>query len=81
MTFKEILKVPSNRRISLFRALAALDNIRSSAQNKADVLRDTLPGDADSDRLHSNNKLMIDWFDSIAQSAERQINDMNDKTS
>lgn len=80
MTFKDILKVPAGQRVSVFRALAALDTIRSSAKNKIEVLTDTLPSDEDS-ALYGNNKLMIRWFSEIAESADRQITDLNNQSS
>lgn len=76
MTFKEILKIPAGRRVSVYRALAALDIIRSSAKSKMEVLTSSLPSDAN-DALHDNNKLMINWFSEIAESADRQITDLS----
>lgn len=76
MTFKEILKIPADRRVSVYRALAALDIIRASAKNKVEVLSDTLPSDPDG-AMFANNKLMINWFRDIAESADRQITDLN----
>jgi hypothetical protein len=76
MTFNEILKVPPGRKVSVYRALAALDIIRSSAESKAEVLTDTLPTN-DHDPIHANNVLMANWFTSIAESASRQIDDLN----
>jgi hypothetical protein len=79
MTFKDILKVPAGQRVSVFRALAALDIIRSSARSKMEVLTDTLPSDVDS-AMYGNNKLMIGWFSDIAESADRQIIDLNNQS-
>lgn len=80
MTFKEILKIPADRRVSVYRALAALDIIRSSANSKAEVLTSTLPADQH-DPLYTNNAMMVNWFTSIAESANRQIDDLNSKAS
>ena len=80
MTFKEILNIPNSRRVSVFRALAALDHVRASAASKASVLKETLSHDADNERLRTNNELMIRWFEDIADSADRQINDINEQS-
>lgn len=80
MTFKEILKIPADRRVSVYRALAALDIIRSSANSKAEVLTSTMPADTN-DPLYTNNAMMVNWFTSIAESANRQIDDLNSKAS
>lgn len=80
MTFEEILNIPNSRRVSVCRALAALDHVRSSATSKASVLKETLSHDADNERLRTNNELMIRWFEDIADSADRQINDINEQS-
>lgn len=71
MTHQDIFKQP-NARVSRMLALLKLENIRSSAINKREVIRDYMEEDDRSAELYSR------WFDDIAQQANRAINELND---
>ena len=71
LTHQDILDQP-NGKVSRLLALLNLDNIRSSARNKAQVLSETL-GDDD-----PNRELYIRWFTEIAEQTNRAINTLNE---
>ena len=71
MTHQDILDQP-NGTVSRLLTLLNLDNIRSSARNKAQVLSETVE---DND---PNKELYIRWFTEIADQANRAINTLNE---
>lgn len=71
LTHQDILDQP-NGTVSRLLTLLNLDNIRSSARNKAQVLGETVE---DND---PNKELYIRWFTEIAEQANRAINTIND---
>ena len=71
MTHKQIMNQP-NGTVSRLLTLLNLDNIRSSARSKADVLLETL-GDSD-----PNKELYIRWFTELADQTNRAINTLNE---
>ena len=71
LTHQDILDQP-NGKVSRLLTLLNLDNIRSSARNKAEVLSETL-GDED-----PNRELYIRWFTEIAEQTNRAINTLNE---
>ena len=71
LTHQDILDQP-NGKVSRLLALLNLDNIRSSARNKAQVLAETMEGD------DPNRELHIRWFTEIADQANRAINTLNE---
>ena len=71
LTHQDILDQP-NGTVSRLLTLLNLDNIRSSARNKAQVLSETVE---DND---PNKELYIRWFTEIAEQANRAINTIND---
>lgn len=71
LTHQDILDQP-NGKVSRLLTLLNLDNIRSSARNKAQVLSETL-GDED-----PNRELYIRWFTEIADQTNRAINTLNE---
>ena len=70
MTHTEILKQP-NATVSRLLTLLKLDNIRSSARNKAEVIREYL------DENDKQSELYARWFDDLAEQANRAINELN----
>lgn len=71
MTHQDILDQP-NGTVSRLLALLNLDNIRSSARSKAQVLTETME---DND---PNKELYVRWFTEIADQTNRAINTLND---
>lgn len=71
LTHQDILDQP-NGKVSRLLTLLNLDNIRSSARNKAQVLAETVE---DSD---PNKELYIRWFTEIADQTNRAINTLNE---
>lgn len=71
MTHQDIIDQP-NGTVSRLLTLLNLDNIRSSARNKAQVLSETVE---DND---PNKELYIRWFTEIADQANRAINTLNE---
>ena len=71
LTHQDILDQP-NGKVSRLLTLLNLDNIRSSARNKAQVLSETVE---DSD---PNKELYIRWFTEIADQTNRAINTLNE---
>ena len=71
LTHQDILDQP-NGTVSRLLTLLNLDNIRSSARNKAQVLAETVE---DSD---PNKELYIRWFTEIADQTNRAINTLNE---
>ena len=71
MTHKEIFAQP-NARVSRMLALLKLENIRSSAINKREVIRDSIEDNDPAAQLYAR------WFDDIAQQANRAINELNE---
>ena len=71
LTHQDILDQP-NGKVSRLLALLNLDNIRSSARNKAQVLAETVE---DND---PNKELYIRWFTEIAEQTNRAINTLNE---
>ena len=71
LTHQDILDQP-NGKVSRLLALINLDNIRSSARNKAQVLAETVE---DND---PNKELYIRWFTEIAEQTNRAINTLNE---
>ena len=69
----QILKQP-NARVSRLLTLLKLDNIRSSARNKADLVREGLDED---DKLLA---LYAQWFEDLADMTNRAINELNDSS-
>ena len=67
MTHTEILKQP-NGKVSRLLTLLKLDDLRSSAQNKADVLDETA---GDLERLYKR------WFQELADHTDRIIDELN----
>lgn len=70
MTHAEILNQP-NAKVSRLLTLLKLENIRSSAKNKADVIQQS------NDMTNPNDQLYKRWFDEIAAQADRAIADLN----
>lgn len=70
MTHTEILKQP-NATVSRLLTLLKLDNIRSSARNKAEVIREYL------DENDKQSELYARWFDDLAEQANRAIDELN----
>lgn len=71
MTHSEILKQP-NGKVSRLLTLLKLDNIRSSAQNKADVIAETMNPHDQLEMMHKR------WFQELADQADRVITELND---
>ena len=71
MTHKDIFDQP-NARVSRMLALLKLENIRSSARNKREVILDHIDDNDPSAELYAR------WFDDIAQQANRAINELNE---
>ena len=69
----QILKQP-NARVSRLLTLLKLDNIGSSARNKADLVREGLDED---DKLLA---LYAQWFEDLADMTNRAINELNDSS-
>ena len=70
MTHSEILKQP-NGKVSRLLTLLKLDNIRSSAQNKADVIAETMNPHDQLEMMHKR------WFQELADQADRVITELN----
>lgn len=70
MTHQEIFAQP-NARVSRMLALLKLENIRSSATNKREVILDSIGNNDPASELYAR------WFDDIAQQANRAINELN----
>ena len=70
MTHQEIFAQP-NARVSRMLALLKLENIRSSAINKREVILDHMEDDDPSAELYAR------WFDDIAEQTNRAINELN----
>lgn len=70
MTHQEIFAQP-NARVSRMLALLKLENIRSSAINKREVIRDHMEEGDLSAELYAR------WFDDIAEQSNRAINELN----
>lgn len=70
MTHKQILDQP-NATVSRLNTLLKLDNIRSDARRKAQVIQES-PGSND-----GTDRLYIRWFEEIADQANRAIDDLN----
>ena len=70
MTHQEIFAQP-NARVSRMLALLKLENIRSSAINKREVIKDYM------EQEDLQSELYARWFDDIAQQANRAINELN----
>ena len=70
MTHSEILKQP-NGKVSRLLTLLKLDNIRSSAQNKADVIAETMNPHDQLEMMHKR------WFQELANQADRVIVELN----
>ena len=71
MTHQEIFAQP-NARVSRLLALLKLENIRSSAINKREVILDYAEDEDPQSQLYAR------WFDDIATQADRAINELND---
>jgi len=71
LTHQEILDQP-NAKVSRLLTLLNLDNIRSSALSKAEVLAETVE-DGD-----PNKELYIRWFTEIAEQTNRAMNTINE---
>ena len=71
MTHQDILDQP-NGKVSRLLTLLNLDNIRSSARNKAQVLIETM------DDNDPNRELYVRWFTEIAEQTNRAINTLNE---
>lgn len=71
LTHQDILDQP-NGKVSRLLTLLNLDNIRSSARNKAQVLAETVEDD------DPNKELYIRWFTEIAEQTNRAINTLNE---
>ena len=71
MTHAEILEQP-NGKVSRLLTLLKLDNIRSSAQNKADVISETMNPHDQLEMMHMR------WFQELADQADRVITELND---
>lgn len=70
MTHSEILKQP-NGKVSRLLTLLKLDNIRSSAQNKADVIAETMNPHDQLEVMHKR------WFQELADQTDRVITELN----
>ena len=70
MTHTEILKQP-NGNVSRLLTLLKLDNIRSNAQNKADVIAETMNPHDQLEALHRR------WFQELADHVDRVIDELN----
>ena len=70
MTHTEILKQP-NGKVSRLLTLLKLDNIRSNAQNKADVIAETMNPHDQLEALHRR------WFQELADHVDRVIDELN----
>lgn len=70
MTHTEILKQP-NGKVSRLLTLLKLDSIRSSAQNKADVIAETMNPHDQLEAMHHR------WFMEIATEVDRAITELN----
>ena len=70
MTHTEILKQP-NGKVSRLLTLLKLDNIRSSAQNKADVIAETMNPHDQLEEMHKR------WFQELADQTDRVITELN----
>lgn len=71
LTHQDIIDQP-NGKVSRLLTLLNLDNIRSSARNKAQVLAETVEDD------DPNKELYIRWFTEIAEQTNRAINTLNE---
>ena len=71
MTHSEILKQP-NGKVSRLLTLLKLDNIRSSAQNKADVIAETMNPHDQLEMMHKR------WFQELADQADRVITELHE---
>ena len=71
MTHQEIFAQP-NARVSRMLALLKLENIRSSAINKREVILDHMEEGDPSAELYAR------WFDDIAEQTNRAINELNE---
>ena len=71
LTHQDILDQP-NGKVSRLLTLLNLDNIRSSARNKAQVLAETV------EYSDPNKELYIRWFTEIADQTNRAINTLNE---
>lgn len=71
ITHKQILNQP-NGKVSRLLTLLKLDNIRSSAQNKADVIAETMNPHDQLEKMHMR------WFQELADQADRVITELND---
>jgi hypothetical protein len=71
LTHQDIIDQP-NGKVSRLLTLLNLDNIRSSARNKAQVLGETVEDD------DPNKELYIRWFTEIADQTNRAINTLNE---
>lgn len=70
MTHQEIFAQP-NARVSRLLALLKLEDIRSSAINKREVIQGYMEEEDPQAELYAR------WFDDIAQQANRAINELN----
>ena len=73
MTHSDILEQP-NARVSRLLTLLKLDNIRSSARNKAEVIREGLDPDDQMAALYAQ------WFDDVADMTNRAIDEINNSS-
>jgi hypothetical protein len=71
MTFKEIIDLEPAK-VSRFAALEAIHELGEEARRKADTLRES------PDAQNNEQRLMIRWFDDIAEMAERKLETVND---
>lgn len=71
MTHQEIFAQP-NARVSRMLALLKLENIRSSAINKREVIQDYMEEEDPQAELYAR------WFDDLATQANRAINELNE---
>lgn len=71
MTHEEIFAQP-NARVSRMLALLKLENIRSSAINKREVIQDYMEEEDPQAELYAR------WFDDLATQANRAINELNE---
>jgi len=70
MTHQEIFAQP-NARVSRLLALLKLENIRSSAINKREVILESIEDEDPQSQLYAR------WFDDIAEQTNRAINELN----
>lgn len=71
ITHQDIIDQP-NGKVSRLLTLLNLDNIRSSARNKAQVLDETM------EENDPNKELYIRWFTEIAEQTNRAINTISE---